>query len=154
MLPKGIDSKKLKEGDTVMCQTVTPLRTSVGIIPSGSKVVGHVTVAKARSNGDSESTLGLAFDKIEYGKGKEAHVEGLDFDRSNLSVNQTRPGLFTGEWHNNHHLYPGSARAGFLRYQLDLAWIYIFCMYKLGAVSSYHDSKKDFLRKYGEAKAV
>ncbi len=75
MLPKGIDSKKLKEGDTVMCQTVTPLRTSVGIIPSGSKVVGHVTVAKARSNGDSESTLGLAFDKIEYGKGKEATMK-------------------------------------------------------------------------------
>lgn len=89
-----------------------------------------------------------AFNYTGHGKGKEMHVDGIDFDRSNLSINQTRPGLFAGEWHNNHHLYPGSARAGFLPYQIDLAWIYIFTMYKLGAVSSYHDSKEDFLRKY------
>lgn len=89
-----------------------------------------------------------AFNYTGHGKGKEKHIDGIDFDRSNLAINQTRPGLFTGEWHNNHHLYPGSARAGFLRYQIDFAWIYIFCLYKLGAVSSYHDSKKEFLRKY------
>lgn len=89
-----------------------------------------------------------AFNYTGHAKGKEKHVEGLDFDRSNLSINQTRPGLFTGEWHNNHHLYPGSARAGFLRYQFDPAWVFIFCMYKIGVVSSYHDSKKEFLRRY------
>jgi len=89
-----------------------------------------------------------AFNYTGHGGGKEKHVDGVDFDRSNLSINQTRPGLFAGEWHNNHHLYPGSARAGFLPYQIDLAWIYIYCMHKLGAVSSYHDSKKDFMRKY------
>lgn len=92
-----------------------------------------------------------AFNYTGHGKGETKHKDGVDFDRSNLSINQTRPGLFSGEWHNNHHLYPGSARAGFLPYQLDLAWIYIFCLYKLGAVSSYHDSKKDFLKKYGAA---
>lgn len=91
-----------------------------------------------------------AFNYTGHGGGKEKHVDGLDFDRSNLAINQTRPGMFTGEWHNNHHLYPGSARAGFLPNQLDLAWIYIYCMYKLGAVASYHDSKKEFLRKYAE----
>ena len=95
-----------------------------------------------------------AFNYTGHAKGHEKHVDGLDFDRSNLAVNQTRPGMFTGEWHNNHHLYPGSARAGFLKNQLDLAWIYIYCMYKLGAVSSYHDSKKEFLKKYIEAEAM
>jgi len=89
-----------------------------------------------------------AFNYTGHGKGHHKHVDGVDFDRSNLSINQTRPGLFTGEWHNNHHLYPGSARAGFLKYQLDLAWIFIYSMYKIGVVSSYHDSKKEFLRKY------
>lgn len=89
-----------------------------------------------------------AFNYTGHAKGEEKHVDGLDFDRSNLSINQTRPGLFTGEWHNNHHLYPGSARAGFLPNQLDLAWICIFSMYKVGMVSSYHDSKAEFLRKY------
>ena len=90
-----------------------------------------------------------AFNYTGHGKGEEKHVDGIDFDRSNLSINQTRPGLLAGEWHNNHHLYPGSARAGFLPHQIDLAWIYIYCMYKLGAVKSYHDSTKEFLRKYG-----
>jgi len=89
-----------------------------------------------------------AFNFTGHAKGKEKHKDGLDYDRSNLAVNQSRPGLFTGEWHNNHHLYPGSARAGFLRYQLDFAWIFIFCLYKIGMVSSYHDSKKEFLKKY------
>ncbi len=89
-----------------------------------------------------------AFNYTGHAKGQIKHKDGIDFDRSNLSINQTRPGLFSGEWHNNHHLYPGSARAGFLTYQLDLAWTYIFTLYKLGAVSSYHDSKKEFLKKY------
>lgn len=89
-----------------------------------------------------------AFNYTGHGKGKVMHKDGIDFDRSNLSINQSRPGLFAGEWHNNHHLYPGSARAGFLPNQIDLAWIYIFCLYKMGAVASYHDSKKEFLRKY------
>lgn len=89
-----------------------------------------------------------AFNYTGHGKGEIKHVDGVDFDRKNLSVNQLRPGLFSGEWHNNHHLYPSSARAGFLPFQLDFAWIYIFSLYKLGAVSSYRDSKDDFLKKY------
>jgi stearoyl-CoA desaturase (delta-9 desaturase) len=93
-----------------------------------------------------------AFNYTGHGKGEEKHVDGVDFDRSNLSINQMRPGLFAGEWHNNHHLYPASARAGFLPHQIDLAWIYIYCLYKLGGVSSYHDSKKDFLKRYVQKK--
>ncbi len=86
-----------------------------------------------------------AFNYTGHGGGKEKHKDGIDFDRRNLSINQTRPGYFSGEWHNNHHLYPEGARAGFLPYQLDLAWIYIYIMYKLGAVSSYRDFKQAFL---------
>jgi stearoyl-CoA desaturase (delta-9 desaturase) len=91
-----------------------------------------------------------AFNYTGHGKGEVKHVDGIDFDRSNLSINQTRPGLFAGEWHNNHHLYPGSARAGFLRYQIDLAWIYIWILNKIGGVSTYRNSKPDFLKKYIE----
>jgi len=89
-----------------------------------------------------------AFNYTGHGKGEAKHVNGIDFDRSNLSINQSRPGWFSGEWHNNHHLYPQSARAGFLPYQLDLAWIYIYGLYRLKAVSSYKDSKAQFLKKY------
>lgn len=89
-----------------------------------------------------------AFNYTGHGKGKEKHVEGIDFDRRNLSINQMRPGLFSGEWHNNHHLYPASAQAGFLPGQLDLAWVYVWVLHKLGAVSGYRNNKKDFIRKY------
>ena len=89
-----------------------------------------------------------AFNYTGHGGGKEKHRDGVDFDRSNLSINQTRPGLFAGEWHNNHHLFPGSARAGFLPGQLDLAWIYIYVLRKLRMVSWYKDSKKEFLKRY------
>ena len=54
-----------------------------------------------------------AFNYTGHGSGQIKHVDGVDFDRSNLSINQTRPGIFSGEWHNNHHMYPDSARAGF-----------------------------------------
>lgn len=90
-----------------------------------------------------------AFNYTGHGGGKVKHVEGVDFDRSNLSINQNRPGWFSGEWHNNHHMYPESARAGFLPYQLDLAWIYVYCLFKIGAVSKYNDSKKAFLQRFG-----
>lgn len=89
-----------------------------------------------------------AFNYTGHGGGKEKHKDGVDFDRSNLSINQTRPGVLAGEWHNNHHLFPGSARAGFLPGQLDLAWVYIYTLHKLKMVSWYKDSKKEFLRKY------
>jgi stearoyl-CoA desaturase (delta-9 desaturase) len=89
-----------------------------------------------------------AFNYTGHGSGKDKRVDGVDFDRSNLSINQTRPGIFSGEWHNNHHLYPSSARAGFLKYQLDLAWIYIYCMHKIGVVGRYNDSKREFLERF------
>lgn len=89
-----------------------------------------------------------AFNYTGHGKGAVKHVDGIDFDRKNLSINQMRPGLLSGEWHNNHHLYPGSARAGFLPFQLDLAWVYIFVLYKAGLVTSYKNNRQDFLNRY------
>lgn len=83
-----------------------------------------------------------------HGKGELKHQEGVDFCKDNLSINQTRPGLMAGEWHNNHHLFPGSARSGFLAHQIDLAWCYIYMLYKIGGVATYRDSKQQFLEKY------
>jgi hypothetical protein len=77
-LAKSIDSKKLKEGDEIPAKTVTMMRTADGVmIPTGSKVVGHVTQSKARSKGDSESSLGIAFDKIELPGGKALPIKGV-----------------------------------------------------------------------------
>ncbi|WP_428660226.1 fatty acid desaturase [Runella sp.] len=83
-----------------------------------------------------------------HGKGENVQVTGVDFNTKDNSVNQIWPGLVAGEWHNNHHLFPKSARSGFKPYQIDLAWYYIKFMSMMGAVSSYRDSKKDFLEQY------
>jgi stearoyl-CoA desaturase (delta-9 desaturase) len=91
-----------------------------------------------------------AFNYTGHGNGKAKHIDGIDFDRRNLAINQLRPGLLCGEWHNNHHLYPRSARAGFLPSQVDISWLLIFSLFKLGIVSSYRDNKKDFIKIYSK----
>jgi stearoyl-CoA desaturase (delta-9 desaturase) len=85
-----------------------------------------------------------------HGRGKDKRKDGIDFNRDDLSVNQIWPGYVAGEWHNNHHLYPNSARAGFLPYQLDLAWLFIRFYYGIGGIQSYRDNKADFFKYYYE----
>jgi fatty-acid desaturase len=83
-----------------------------------------------------------------HGKGKDMRREGVDYNRDDMSINQIWPGFVAGEWHNNHHLFPNSARSGFKPYQIDMAWYYIKFLSLIGAVSSYRDSKKQFYLEY------
>lgn len=85
-----------------------------------------------------------------HGEGKDVRVEGWDFNSKDLSVNQYWPGFVAGEWHNNHHLYPNSARSGFLPVQIDFPWYYIRFLHMLGGVDSYRDYKQQFYEKYYE----
>ncbi|MEO3407348.1 fatty acid desaturase [Mucilaginibacter sp. CAU 1740] len=83
-----------------------------------------------------------------HAKGKDKQREGTDYNQNDKSINQLWPGLVAGEWHNNHHLYPKSARSGFKPHQIDLAWYYIRMMNWLGAVTEYRDNKKQFYERY------
>jgi len=85
-----------------------------------------------------------------HGGGRDKRKNGIDFNRNDLSINQLWPGLVTGEWHNNHHLFPNGARAGFLPYQLDYAWYFIRFYKAIGAIKSYRDYKQQFMVKYYE----
>lgn len=85
-----------------------------------------------------------------HGGGKDLRKEGDDFDRTNLSINQLWPGLVTGEWHNNHHLFPNGIRAGFQPYQLDYAWWVICGCRALGGVDTWRDSTPQFFAQYYE----
>lgn len=85
-----------------------------------------------------------------HGKGQDKQRPGIDFHHTDKSINQLWPGIVAGEWHNNHHLFPKSARSGFKPYQIDLAFYYIKGMNMVGAVSSYHDAKEKFTATYGE----
>lgn len=76
-LAKALDSKKLKEGDEVQAKLTGSITLPNGAtVPRGTMVVGHVTEAKARSKNDSESALGISFDKIVLGKGEDVPVKG------------------------------------------------------------------------------
>ena len=85
-----------------------------------------------------------------HGKGQDKRTDGIDFNRDDMSINQLWPGIVAGEWHNNHHMYPKSARTGFKAHQVDFAWYYIKTMHVLGAVTQYRDSKQDFLKNHHE----
>jgi stearoyl-CoA desaturase (delta-9 desaturase) len=81
-----------------------------------------------------------------HGSGQDLRRDGSDFNTDDRAINQLWPGYVAGEWHSNHHLYPGSARCGFLRHQVDLAFYFIWSWKRLGAISSYRDFKPDFVR--------
>ena len=63
-LSSPIDSKKCKPGDAVNARTTEAVKSEGRtVIPKGAKVLGHVTQASARAKGESESALGIVFDK-------------------------------------------------------------------------------------------
>ncbi len=71
-LSSPIDSKKCKPGDAVNAHSTEAVKSEgKTVIPKGSKLVGHVTQASARAKGESESSLGIVFDKAILKNGQE-----------------------------------------------------------------------------------
>lgn len=71
-LTKSIDSRKVKPGDLVIAYTVEATKVDgKTVIPSDAKLVGHVTRASARANGDSDSLVEFVFDKAVLKHGEE-----------------------------------------------------------------------------------
>ncbi len=76
--------------------------------------------------------------------GKDRRREGVDFDCNSLAVNAIWPGFVAGEWHNNHHLYPQSVRAGFLWWQPDVSFEFLRLFRLLGGITSWQDFRDKF----------
>lgn len=77
-LAKDINSKKLKVGSPVEATVFSAVQVSNGTtIQPGSKILGHVTEVTFRSKGNEQSTLGIAFDKIELAKGEDMPIKGF-----------------------------------------------------------------------------
>lgn len=67
-ITKTIDSSKVKEGDPIEVETAGSFKLPNGtLVPKGSKMDGHIVLAKARSKGDPESQLTILFDKLTVG---------------------------------------------------------------------------------------
>jgi hypothetical protein len=77
-LAKSIDTKKAKSGDQVVAKTTIDLRSKDGstVIPRGTKILGHITDAKARSKDESGSMIAMAFDKVEMKGGGDLQFNG------------------------------------------------------------------------------
>lgn len=72
VLAKSVDAKKAKQGDVVEAKTNSKLEGNGGMaLPKGTKLIGHVTEAKAREKGESQSVLGIMFDKAVLKDGQE-----------------------------------------------------------------------------------
>src|SRR5260370_17676456 len=71
-LSSPIDSKKCKPGDPVSAHSTEAVKSEgKTVIPKGSRLVGHVTQASPRANGESESSLGIVFAKANLKDGQQ-----------------------------------------------------------------------------------
>ena len=76
-LVKTIDAKKAKPGDPVVVKTVDELMSGTHVAaPRGTKIFGHV-VAAAPHQGDTPSTLEIAFDKINISAENEVSMKAV-----------------------------------------------------------------------------
>lgn len=113
-LSAPLDSKKCKQGDPVKARTTEPVKSGgKTIIPRGSRLEGHVTRASSRAKGDSESAIGIVFDRAILKKGEEvplnaeiraiasaqdsASTAGSDFDSmGNMGASAAGTGMAGG----------------------------------------------------------
>jgi hypothetical protein len=74
-LTKSLDAKKNKVGDEVVARVTKDLKhEGKVIVPKNSRLLGRVTEARARGEGQSESALGLQFDRVMMKDGREYPV--------------------------------------------------------------------------------
>jgi hypothetical protein len=77
-LVKPLDAKKAKPGDQVTARVTQDVKSDGKVvIHKGSRMVGHVTEAQARTQGQANSTLGIAFDKAILKSGQEVSFNSV-----------------------------------------------------------------------------
>jgi hypothetical protein len=67
-LQNTIDARKARVGDQVVLKTTQAIKSQGRtVVSKGSRLVGHVTEVSQKSKGNSESRVGLLFDRLEGG---------------------------------------------------------------------------------------
>jgi hypothetical protein len=113
-LIKSVDAKKTKAGDELTAKTLDDFLGDKNdvLAPRGSKVVAHVAEVSPRQ-GDSASTLGIAFDKIVLKSGTEvplkASIQAIGRPEPNLAA-ATAPMSDSGPGAASH--MPSTGRSG------------------------------------------
>jgi hypothetical protein len=97
-LTKSIDARKVKIGDQVIAKTVEGFLSGKNgvVVPKGSEVLAHIT-AVSLHQGESASTLGIAFDKIVLKNGTEvtlkATIQAIGAPELNPALTTTSPAI-------------------------------------------------------------
>ncbi|HLJ87041.1 MAG TPA: hypothetical protein VKZ53_09460 [Candidatus Angelobacter sp.] len=77
-LTKSVDAKKAKPGDEVTAKLTQDVKADGKVVVhKGSKLIGHVTEAKARTKEDAESRLGIVFDRAVAKNGEEVSLNAM-----------------------------------------------------------------------------
>jgi len=109
-LSQTIDSKKAKAGEPVTAQTTDAVKSDGKvIIPKGTKLIGHVTRASARSKGDADSTLAIQFDRAVL---KDGHEVPLQVTIQALASDQRAAAVNPDELQPASNIEAGAAGAG------------------------------------------
>ncbi|MGA8312144.1 MAG: hypothetical protein WB755_19080 [Terriglobales bacterium] len=75
-LSKSLDARKSKANDRIEARTsMDLLQHGQIVIPRNTKIVGHVTEAKAHSKESPNSTVGIAFDRVLMKNGRELPLQ-------------------------------------------------------------------------------
>ena len=75
-LSKSLDARKIKANDKFEARTAVDLLSHGQIvIPRNTKIIGHVTEAKAHSNQSPDSVVGIVFDKAVLKNGRELPLQ-------------------------------------------------------------------------------
>src|SRR5215469_5582824 len=77
-LTKSLDAKKAKPGDEVSAKATQDVKSNGQVVVrKGSKLVGHVTEAQARSKENAESKLGILFDHAVLKDGSQVNFNAV-----------------------------------------------------------------------------
>jgi hypothetical protein len=75
-LSKSLDARKIKVNDRIEGKTATDLLARGQIVvPRNTKIIGHVTAAKAHSKASPDSMVGITFDRMRLKDGREVPLQ-------------------------------------------------------------------------------
>ncbi|HEU5403556.1 MAG TPA: hypothetical protein VFU86_19535, partial [Terriglobales bacterium] len=75
---KPIDSRKCKPGDEVVATASEDVKSDGKVVvKKGSKLIGHVTEAKAKGEGEANSSLGIMFDHAVLKNGQQVQMNSV-----------------------------------------------------------------------------
>ncbi len=78
VLSKPLDSRKCKPGDQVIATASKDVKSDGKVVVrKGSRLIGHVTEAKAKGSGEASSVLGIAFDRAVLKDGQQVQMNSV-----------------------------------------------------------------------------